>query len=92
MIIKYSEDIILSEWDDGLFGHYRRRDDISGTALVVISKFGDRRKGFYDIQFLYELFHLNDLYENRIVKDEPQNIKKSVDIFLIKMSKLKAFQ
>jgi hypothetical protein len=99
MIIKYGDTLILSEWDDGHYGCYRRRNDM---ALVIISskerdinpfvdkeKMSNQDKDHYKVQFLYDLKHLDDIYQNKIIEDTLQNIKNDVDCFLIRMSKIR---
>lgn len=94
MIIKYSNTLTLSEWDDGHYGCYRRRNDM---ALVIISSkernlnpfLFNRDKDYYKVKFLYELKHLNDIYQNKIIEGTLQNIKNEVDCFLIRMSKIR---
>lgn len=102
MIIKYSNTLILSEWDNGNYGCYRRTDD---TAVIIISgkKFNsgifffekpsnyEIEEDIYHVKFIYQLYYLNEVFQNKNIKTELQNIKNDVDCFLIRMSKILTF-
>jgi hypothetical protein len=104
MIIKYSEDIILDDWNDRPPFSYSRSYKSRGLTfsvvyidLIDIDEFiKDTTKtqieNQYTVKFYGSLKFMNNLFGNEIIKDDIENIKKSVDTFLIKMSKLKHFQ
>jgi hypothetical protein len=61
---------------------------IGNQVVFCDKKFALENKFF--INFYDDFYFMNQLFENRMMSDVPGNIKNSVDLFLIRMSKIRA--
>jgi hypothetical protein len=58
---------------------------------VVLSKIGGILSGNWEVIFNWELKSYNDIFPNRNLVGTDDEVKKQVDGFMIRMSKLTAF-